>query len=111
MRIVLLVQQFTGCGGWHESCISAGVVTYREALAGLGLVVLLSIPALADLPCQPASVPPVPLTVGMFLDQVLGSLIQNGVAVLFIASVAVVGLPWMMAGLAMALFQLPRRKA
>jgi hypothetical protein len=46
----------------------------------------------------------------MFLDQVLGSLIQNGVAVLFVASVAVVGLPWMMAGLAMALVQLPRRK-
>jgi hypothetical protein len=47
----------------------------------------------------------------MFLDQLLGSLIQNGVSVLFIASVAVVGLPWMMAGLVMTLVQLPRRKA
>ncbi len=86
-------------------------MTSREVLAGLGLIVLLAIPALADLPCQPASVPPVPLTVGMFLDQLLGSLIQNGIAVLFAASVAVVGLPWMMAGLAMALLQLRRRKA
>jgi hypothetical protein len=78
---------------------------------GLGLVVLLAIPVLADLPCQPASVSPAPLTVGAFLDQLLGSLIQNGIAVLFVAAVAVVGLPWMMAGLAMALVQLPRRKS
>jgi len=76
---------------------------------GLGLVVLVAIPALADLPCQP--VPPVPLTVGAFLDQLLGSLLQNGIAVLFVAALAVVGLPWMMAGLAMALVQLPRRKS
>jgi len=94
---------------WHESCISRGVVTYREVVAGLGLIVLLAIPALADLPCQPAS--PVPLTVGMFLDQVLGSLLQDGVSVLFVASVGVVGLPWIMAGLAVALVQISRRKA
>jgi hypothetical protein len=86
-------------------------VTLRKILVGLGVMALLAIPVFADLPCQPASVPPVPLTVGMFLDQVLGSLIQSGIAVLFVASVAVVGLPWMMAGLAMALVQLPRRKA
>lgn len=79
-------------------------------LVGLGIVVLLAIPALADLPCQPAVVPPVPLTVGAFLDQLLGSLLQNGITVLFVAALAVVGLPWMMAGLAMALVELPRRK-
>jgi len=78
---------------------------------GIGLVVLLAIPALADLPCQPAFVPPVPLTVGAFLDQLLRSLLQNGIAVLFVAAVAVVGLPWMMAGLAMALVSIPRRKS
>jgi hypothetical protein len=82
-----------------------------ELLAGLGSIVLVAVPALADLPCQPASPPPVPLTVGMFLDQVLGSLMQSGISVLFVASVAVVGLPWMMAGLAMALVQVTRRKA
>ena len=80
-------------------------------MVGIGFVVLLAIPALADLPCQPASVPLAPLTVGAFLDQLLGSLLQNGVAVLFVAALAVSGLPWMMAGLAMALVQLPRRKS
>ncbi|HLE70060.1 MAG TPA: hypothetical protein VJH87_10285 [Vicinamibacteria bacterium] len=81
-----------------------------NVLVGLGIVVLLAIPALADLPCQPAAVPPVPLTVGAFLDQLLGSLLQNGITVLFVTALAVVGLPWMMAGLAMALVELPRRK-
>jgi hypothetical protein len=85
-------------------------VRTRDVFFGLAIVVLLAIPALADLPCQPVSVPPVPLTVGAFLNEVLASLIQSGVAVLFVAALAVVGLPWMMAGLAMALVQLPRRK-
>lgn len=83
----------------------------RQVLVGLAIVVLVAIPVLADLPCQPTSVPPVPLTVGAFLDQVLASLLQSGIAVLFVAALAVVGLPWMMAGLAMALMQLPRRKS
>jgi hypothetical protein len=71
-------------------------------------VVLVAIPALADLPCQPATAP-VPLTVGMFLDQLLGSVVQNGISVLFASALAVVGLPWMMAGLAMGLVQLAKR--
>ncbi len=82
----------------------------REVLAGLALVALLSIPALADMPCQPTSLPPVPLTVGAFLDEVVGSVFQNGIAVLFIGSLVVVGLPWMMAGLAVGLLQLAKRK-
>ena len=86
-------------------------MTSREVLVGVGFVVLLAIPALADLPCQPASVPLAPLTVGAFLDQLLGSLLQNGIAVLFVAALAVVGLPWMMAGLAMALVSISRRKS
>ncbi len=86
-------------------------MTSREVLAGIGFVVLLAIPAFADLPCQPAAVPPVPLTVGAFLDQLLGSLLQNGIAVLFVAALAVSGLPWMMAGVAMALVSIPRRKS
>ncbi|MGH9388172.1 MAG: hypothetical protein ACRD1Z_01045 [Vicinamibacteria bacterium] len=85
-------------------------MTSRKVLVAIGLVVLLAIPALADLPCQPASVPPVPLTVGAFLDQLLGSLLQSGIAVLFVVALAVVGLPWMMAGLAMVLLELPRPK-
>lgn len=76
---------------------------------GLAVIALLSIPALADFPCQPA-VAPVPLTVGAFLDELLGSLLQNGVAILFLGSLAVVGLPWLMAGAAMGLLQLARRK-
>jgi hypothetical protein len=82
-----------------------------ELLIGLGLVLLLAIPAFADLPCRPELVPPVPLTVGAFLDDLVGSLVQNGVAILFVVALAVVGLPWMMAGLAMALLQIPRRRS
>jgi hypothetical protein len=77
---------------------------------GVALLLVLSIPALADLPCQPASFPPPPLTVGAFLDDLVGSLLQSGVAVLFIGSLAVVGLPWLMAGVAVGLLQLARRK-
>jgi hypothetical protein len=80
----------------------------REILAGAALVAFLAIPAVADLPCQPAPLPP--LTVGAFLDDVLGSLFQNGIAVLFVGSLVVVTLPWMMAGLAVGLLQLARRK-
>jgi hypothetical protein len=107
----LYLQQLRKTRHWHENCTSADIVTARVVLVGIGFVVLLAIPALADLPCQPASLPPVPLTVGAFLDQLLGSVLQNGIAVLFVAALAVVGLPWMMAGLAMALVQLPRRKS
>ena len=90
--------------------IALDIVRTRELLIGLGLVLLLTIPAFADLPCQPELVPPVPLTVGAFLDDLLGSLIQNGVAILFVAALTVVGLPWMMAGLAVAVMQLAKRK-
>lgn len=76
---------------------------------GFAVIALLSIPALADLPCQ-QPVAPVPLTVGAFLDELVGSLLQNGVAVLFMGSLAVVGLPWLMAGAAVGLLQLARRK-
>jgi hypothetical protein len=73
-------------------------------------LLLLAIPALADLPCQPGQLPPAPLTVGAFLDDVLGSVLENGVALLFVGSLLVVGLPWMMAGLAVGLLQLAKRK-
>jgi hypothetical protein len=86
-------------------------VRTRDAFLGLLIVALLAIPALADLPCQPASAPPVTLTIGAILDQVFTSFVQNGISILFVAALAVVGLPWMMAGLAMALLQLPRRKS
>jgi hypothetical protein len=48
--------------------------------------------------------------VGAFLDDVLGSVLENGVALLFVGSLLVVGLPWMMAGLAVGLLQLAKRK-
>jgi hypothetical protein len=82
----------------------------REILAGFVLVAFLAIPAVADLPCPPTPLPPAPLTVGAFLDDVFGSLLQNGIAVLFVGSLVVVTLPWMMAGLAVGLLQLARRK-
>lgn len=91
--------------------VALDIVRTRGILIGLGLVLLLTIPAFADLPCRPELVPPVPLTVGAFLDDLLGSLIQNGVAILFVAALAVVGLPWMMAGLAVAIMQLAKRKS
>jgi hypothetical protein len=91
--------------------IALDILRTGELLIGLGLVLLLTMPVFADLPCAPELVQPVPLTVGAFLDDLLGSLIQNGVAILFVAALAVVGLPWMMAGLAVALLQLPRRKS
>lgn len=81
-----------------------------QVLAALAIVVLLAIPVLADLPCQPAPVSPLPLTVGAFLEQILGSLLQSGIAVLFVAALAVVGVPWLMAGLAMGLVQIARRR-
>ena len=82
----------------------------REILGGVALVAFLAIPALADLPCQPAPLPPAPLTVGAFLDDVLGSVLQNGIVLLFVGSLLVVGLPWMMAGLAVGLLQLAKRR-
>jgi hypothetical protein len=87
-----------------------GIVRGRDVLAGVAVLALISIPALADLPCQPVSLPPAPLTVGAFLDEILGSVLSNGVALLFVGSLVVVGLPWMMAGLAVGLLQLARRK-
>jgi hypothetical protein len=81
----------------------------REFLTVLGIVALFAIPALADLPCTPG-VPPVPLTLGGFLDDVLSGMLQQGIWVLFGGALAVAGLPWLMAGLAMALVQIARRK-
>ena len=95
---------------WHGKCTFARIVKARELMTALGILAVLAIPALADLPCQPPSVPPV-LTVSAFLDQLVGSLLQHGVSILFAGALLVVGLPWMMAGLAIALFQLARRKA
>lgn len=79
----------------------------RQLLAVLGFVTIAAIPALADLPCPPATSPP--MTVAMFLDDLLDSLIQNGISILFLGALAAVGVPWMMAGLAMALVQLARK--
>jgi hypothetical protein len=79
-------------------------------LGGLAVVAFLAIPALADLPCQPAPLPPAPLTVGAFLDDVFGSVLQNGIALLFVGSLLVVALPWMVAGVAVGLLQLARRR-
>jgi hypothetical protein len=86
-------------------------VTLRTLLSVLGVLVVLTASALADLPCQPEVAPPVLLTVDAVLDDVAGTLIQNGVSVLFVGALAVVGLPWMMAGAVMALVQLVRRKS
>jgi hypothetical protein len=82
----------------------------REFLTALGIVALLAIPAVADLPCTPGVTPPVPLTLGGFLDDVLSGMVQQGIWVLFGGALAVAGLPWLMAGLAMALLQVARRK-
>jgi hypothetical protein len=82
----------------------------REFFTALGIVALLAIPALADLPCTPRVAPAVPLTLGGFLDEVLGGMLQQGIWVLFGGALAVAGLPWLMAGLAMALVQIARRK-
>jgi hypothetical protein len=82
----------------------------RRFLATAFGLVAVAMPAVADLPCPLVPAPPVAITAAAFLEEVLGVLVQNGISLLFAGAVAVVGVPWMMAGLAMALLQLLHRK-
>ena len=90
--------------------LSLAIVTPRAIFTVLGVVMVLATSAFADLPCQPEVAPPLLLTVDAVLDDVAGTLIQNGVSVLFVGALAVVGLPWVMAGAVMALVHLVRKR-
>lgn len=86
-----------------------------RALIGAALAVLfLAAPAgaigLADLPCpfcDPAE-NEAAVTVGDLVDQVLWSLIGKGISFLLVASVALVSLPWVIAGGAILATHVPR---
>jgi hypothetical protein len=76
--------------------------------------VMVALPAiaLADLArplCQPEGGQTIPLTAGVMMDLMLGPLLHHGVSLLFLGSLAMVGLPWTIAGVAMALAELPRK--
>ncbi len=81
-----------------------------RVLAVAFVLAALVMPASADIPCPLVPAPPVALTAAEFLEGVLGVLLQNGISLLFAGAFAVVGLPWMMAGLAMGLRELARKK-
>jgi hypothetical protein len=78
----------------------------------LAAIVVLPVVAWADLVrplCEPERVQAIPLTAGMMVDRMLGPLLRHGVSLLLLGSLAMVGLPWTIAGLAMAAAELPRR--
>jgi len=82
----------------------------------IGLVVLiaaaLATPAAAqvDLVCPTCDASSLtPLDIAQVVDLVLSTLLQKGISLLVIGIAAVVGLPWLVAGIAVALITLPRR--
>jgi hypothetical protein len=85
-------------------------VRIREIVAAAFVLAAIAMPAVADLPCPQATSPPVAITAAAFLEGVLGVLVQNGISLLFAGALSVVGVPWMMAGLAMGLRELVRKK-
>jgi hypothetical protein len=77
------------------------------------LVVLLAAvasPALAniDLVCPLCDLPE-PIGTGELLELALGTMLRKGVAILLAGALVVVGLPWVVAGAAVAVFYLPER--
>jgi hypothetical protein len=77
-------------------------------VAVLGIAAL----ALADpfrRPCAPEPVAPLPLDAVAVVDLMAGPLVANGISLLFLSAVAVVGAPWVIAGLAVALMHWPAR--
>jgi hypothetical protein len=84
---------------------------FRKAVL-FSMVVALPAVAMADLVhplCQVERADAIPLSAGAMVDLMLGPLVHHGVSLVFLGSLAVVGLPWMIAGAAVLLAQFPRR--
>ncbi len=72
-------------------------------------LVALATPIQADLVCPLCDVEPVvTLGVAELIELVLSTVMYKGVAVLLLGATAVVSLPWVVAGVAVALFYVPR---
>jgi hypothetical protein len=82
----------------------------QRAVLFLVIVALPAI-AMADLvrPVCPGEVQTIPLSASVMIDLMLGPLLHHGVLLLLLGSLAMVGLPWTIAGLAMFVAELPRR--
>lgn len=77
------------------------------ALVGL---FALAAPSSADLIGPLCDAPgPTPLSVAGLVDLALSTLIEKGIALLFIGGMAIVGLPWLVAAFAVGLLHLPKR--
>ena len=78
------------------------------ALVALGALATPAI-ALADLVCPLCDVEPVVmLGATEVVELVLSTVMYKGVAVLLVGATAIVSLPWVVAGVAVALFYVPR---
>ena len=85
-----------------------GVLILILALAAAMPLIAASDP-LCALPEAPPLPVPEPLSAASIVDLMLGTMVRNGIAVLFLGALVVVGAPWIMAGLAVVLLHLPRR--
>ena len=88
-------------------------ITNAKAWLQLAAVALVSLTApdiaRADLLCPAADATPVVVVaVPELVEVVLSTVLQKGVAVLLLGATAVVSLPWLVAGVAVALFYVPR---
>ncbi|MGH9324470.1 MAG: hypothetical protein ACRD21_07035 [Vicinamibacteria bacterium] len=80
----------------------------RKRLLAIAVGMALLAPALAlsdpFIPCEaPPILAPTPLSAGAILDLVLGPMVEDGISILLLGALAVVGVPWILAGLAVAL--------
>ena len=73
------------------------------------LLLAMASPALAsvDLVC-PLCEGPEPLSIAALLEVAIATVIRKGVALLLLAALVVVGLPWVLAGAAVALVHRPK---
>ena len=81
------------------------------AMSGIVLMLAIAVPAgaevnlvcpLCDHPAQTV------ISVSAVVDLVVATLIRHGVSILFLGALAIVGLPWLIAGVAIAVLYAPR---
>jgi hypothetical protein len=83
----------------------------------LGIIVVAAVLGVAALgmadlpryPCVPEPAGPLPLDAVAVVDLIAGPLLANGISILFLSSLLVVGAPWLIAGLAVAALHWPAR--
>jgi hypothetical protein len=81
---------------------------WTVALVLVAILAVFPALALSDL-IRPPCASPVesPLTAGAVLEVMLGRVVENGIVLLLLGAVTVVVMPWLVAGLAVALLALP----